>query len=140
MLILRSAAATDTGPVRENNEDAAYGGRRLAAVADGIGGLPAGELASEIAIENLAPLESAPVNNPEAALIDAVQKANAEIGATGNDMGTTVTAVLLDAERGRLSLVHVATRGVTCSRRAPRASSASRGTTRSCRRWWTRAR
>jgi len=120
MLILRCAAATDTGPVRENNEDAAYGGRRLAAVADGIGGLPAGELASEIAIENLAPLESAPITNPEAALIDAVQKANAEIGATGNDMGTTVTAVLLDAQRGRLSLVHVGdSRGYLLAAGAP---------------------
>ena len=49
-----------------------------------------------------------------------MQKANAEIGATGNDMGTTVTAVLLDAERGRLSLVHVGdSRGYLLASGAP---------------------
>jgi hypothetical protein len=34
----RAAAAFDTGLVRKNNEDAAYSGRWLYAVADGMGG------------------------------------------------------------------------------------------------------
>ena len=46
-LVMRAAAATDAGPVRPNNEDSAFAGRKLVAVADGIGGLPDGEQASE---------------------------------------------------------------------------------------------
>ena len=46
-LSLRAAVATDLGLVRDNNEDAAFAGRCLVAVADGIGGAPGGELASE---------------------------------------------------------------------------------------------
>ena len=56
--VLRAAAVTDLGLVRSNNEDAGYAGRRLVAVADGIGGAPAGELASDIAIRALAELEA----------------------------------------------------------------------------------
>lgn len=102
MLSLRSAVATDTGPVRENNEDTAFAGRRLATVADGIGGLPDGELASEIAIEHLRPLETA---GTEQELAAAVEAANDAIAATGAEMGTTVTAVLLTGTD--LALVHV---------------------------------
>jgi PPM family protein phosphatase len=104
-LILRSAAATDRGPVRPNNEDSAFAGRRLAVVADGIGGLPDGERASGIAIEVLAPLETAETSDPAGALARAVENANILIEARGQDMGTTVTAVLLAGDR--LGLLHV---------------------------------
>jgi protein phosphatase len=119
MLSLRSAVATDTGPVRRNNEDAAYAGRRLAAVADGIGGLPDGELASEIAIDHLAILETAASGaGAESALAAAVDAANDAIGAAGNEMGTTVTAVLLVGTN--LSLVHVGdSRGYLLAAGAP---------------------
>jgi len=104
-LVMRAAAATDAGPVRPNNEDAAFAGRKLVAVADGIGGLPDGEQASGIAIEALAHLETSEVADPESALTQAVREANAAIGAQGGEMGTTVTAVLLAGDR--LALVHV---------------------------------
>jgi PPM family protein phosphatase len=55
--VLRAAAVTDIGLSRMNNEDAAYAGPRLAAVADGIGGMPAGELASSVVIRELASLD-----------------------------------------------------------------------------------
>jgi serine/threonine protein phosphatase PrpC len=58
-LVLRAAAVTDIGLSRMNNEDSAYAGPRLAAVADGIGGMPAGELASALVIRELAPLDPA---------------------------------------------------------------------------------
>jgi len=62
-LVIRYAAASDTGLVRERNQDAGYAGPRLVAVADGFG--PAGDRASAAAIDALRPLESAPLS-PEA--------------------------------------------------------------------------
>nr|MDT0661255.1 protein phosphatase 2C domain-containing protein [Micromonospora sp. DSM 115978] len=101
-LILRALAVSDPGLVRTDNEDSAHAGARLVAVADGMGGLPAGEVASEIAIRALAALEWAPADtDPAAALREAVRVANREIRAavdadpTRDGMGTTVTAVLL---------------------------------------------
>jgi protein phosphatase len=104
-LVMRAAAATDAGPVRPNNEDSAFAGRKLVAVADGIGGLPDGEQASGIVIEALAHLETSEVADPETALTQAVREANATIGAQGGEMGTTVTAVLLAGDR--IALLHV---------------------------------
>ncbi|MDG4827868.1 protein phosphatase 2C domain-containing protein [Solwaraspora sp. WMMD1047] len=100
-LILRAVAVTDPGLVRPENEDAAHAGSRLIAVADGMGGLPAGEVASEIAIRALAALEWAPADDPVAALNGAVETANLQIRAAveadpaRDGMGTTITAVLL---------------------------------------------
>ena len=53
-LLLRSVALTDRGLVRRANQDAVYAGARLLAVADGMGGMAAGDLASEITIEAVA--------------------------------------------------------------------------------------
>ena len=50
---LRWAASSETGRVRQNNEDSAYAGRWLYAVADGMGGHAAGEVASAAVIESL---------------------------------------------------------------------------------------
>jgi serine/threonine protein phosphatase PrpC len=101
-LILRAVAVTDPGLVRPENEDTAHAGTRLIAVADGMGGLPAGEVASEIAIRALAALEWAPAgDDPVAALNGAVETANLQIRAAveadpeRDGMGTTITAVLL---------------------------------------------
>src|SRR5262249_44451996 len=46
---------TDVGLVRRRNEDAIYTGRSLFAVADGLGGHPAGDIASATVIEALQP-------------------------------------------------------------------------------------
>jgi protein phosphatase len=56
-LVLRSAAFTDIGLGRSNNEDSACAGPRLAVVADGIGGMPAGEQASAVVVRQLALLD-----------------------------------------------------------------------------------
>src|SRR5690554_5747862 len=52
---LRYFGETDAGLQRGNNEDAFLieGERGLFAVADGLGGLPRGELASQLAVEGL---------------------------------------------------------------------------------------
>jgi protein phosphatase len=113
-LTLRTATASDPGLVRTNNEDSAYAGGRLLAVADGVGGMPAGELASDIVIRVLAPLDE-PADRGEddtlRALRDAVNEANRQIRAASeadpatDGMGTTVTALLLSGDQ--LALLHV---------------------------------
>ena len=116
-LILDAAVVSDLGLVRGNNEDSAFAGRRLIAVADGIGGMPAGELASEIAIRALAPLEDErDVTDPVSRLRAAAEAANRSIReATETDpatdgMGTTMTALLLAPDpgvTGTIGLLHV---------------------------------
>lgn len=56
-LVLRAAAFTDIGLGRTNNEDSAAAGPRLAVVADGIGGMPAGEQASAVVVRQLCLLD-----------------------------------------------------------------------------------
>jgi serine/threonine protein phosphatase PrpC len=105
-LAVRAVAATDQGLVRSNNEDAVFVGNRLFVVADGMGGLPAGELASDILVKALAVVDEMPDSGePLQDLIAALETANGRIEAAVADddardgMGTTVTALLLAGER-----------------------------------------
>jgi serine/threonine protein phosphatase PrpC len=105
-LVVRAVAATDQGLVRSNNEDAVFVGNRLLVVADGMGGLPAGELASDILVQALSVVDDMPdTGEPLQDLIAALQTANGRIEAAIADddardgMGTTVTAILLSGTR-----------------------------------------
>jgi protein phosphatase len=105
-LAVRAVAATDQGLVRSNNEDAVFVGNRLFVVADGMGGLPAGELASDILVQALAVVDDmADSGEPLQDLIAALETANERIEAAVADdgardgMGTTVTALLLAGDR-----------------------------------------
>jgi serine/threonine protein phosphatase PrpC len=112
-LVLHSAAVTDIGLGRANNEDSVHSGSRLIAVADGIGGMPAGELASAIVMRELVPLDEVtePVADPLAVLRDTVAAANRKIrdisdsDQASDGMGTTVTALLLADDQ--LAMLHV---------------------------------
>ena len=71
-----TGARSDRGTVRENNEDSGYSGRRLALVADGVGGNAAGEVGSGLVLRALQPLDDQPVaGDPEEVLGSAVRRA-----------------------------------------------------------------
>jgi protein phosphatase len=101
-LALEYAIRTDVGPVRRNNEDRAYASPRLAAVADGVGGAAAGEVASRAAIDALVHLDRCRLDAPLGdALAAAVLTGNQSIGFIAScrpetaGMSTTLTAVAL---------------------------------------------
>ncbi|HWG94491.1 MAG TPA: protein phosphatase 2C domain-containing protein [Mycobacteriales bacterium] len=111
-LTLRFAALSHVGLVRGGNEDSAYAGPRILAVADGMGGHAAGEVASAVAIASLAQLdEDAPGADLLEALREQALSANAHLRdmVTGDPslegMGTTLTALLFAGQR--LGVLHV---------------------------------
>ena len=100
-LALRYAVRSDVGLLREGNEDSAYAGPHLLAIADGMGGHAAGEVASAVAISALAGLdEEVPVSDLLTVLSAAVASANATLHEMSTEdpsvegMGTTLTAML----------------------------------------------
>ena len=112
-LILRTAARSHVGVVREGNEDSGYAAPYLVAVADGMGGHAAGELASSAAIATLAEISSLTIDADDMVRVatevvdltsDRINEATVEDQArTG--MGTTLTAaVLLDKA---IAVIHV---------------------------------
>ncbi|MEZ0091008.1 MerR family transcriptional regulator [Streptacidiphilus sp. EB129] len=110
-LHIRYAALSDTGLVRDSNQDTAYAGSRLLAVADGFG--PAGAPASAAAVEALKHLEndSIPAGDLLNVLRDAIEQAQqavraiASAGPGPQEAGTTLTAMLWTGSQ--LALVHI---------------------------------
>ncbi|WP_440713809.1 PP2C family protein-serine/threonine phosphatase [Gordonia sp. FQ] len=111
-LVLRYIARSDRGLVRSNNEDSVYAGARLLALADGMGGHAAGEVASQLVIQSLRTLDD---DEPGGDLLDALNAAtragNEAIAAQVErnpeleGMGTTLTAILFAGTR--IGLCHV---------------------------------
>ena len=105
-------ASSDLGLVRTNNEDSAFAGPRLLALADGMGGHAAGEVASQLMIAALAPLdEDEPGSDLTGALVKAMHVGNDAIAQAVKEdparegMGCTLTAMLFDGRRA--GLLHV---------------------------------
>jgi serine/threonine protein phosphatase PrpC len=111
-LTLRYAARSDRGLIREGNQDSVYAGPRLLAVADGMGGMAAGDVASNLAIAAMAQLDE---DVPGDALVDAlrgaVDTANQHLrdavdaNPALEGMGTTLTGILFSGTK--LAMVHV---------------------------------
>ncbi|KAF0206910.1 MAG: hypothetical protein FD171_2148 [Actinobacteria bacterium] len=97
------AGGSDVGLVRSGNEDSYLVNAPLFAVADGLGGHQAGEVASHLAIEVL--FGEAPKRADAKALGRAVRSANAavieaaETGRGRSGMGTTMTTAMVDGTR-----------------------------------------
>ncbi|MBN9743281.1 hypothetical protein DMP23_19595 [Amycolatopsis sp. A1MSW2902] len=105
-LMLSYAVRTDRGLVRANNEDAVYAGRRVLAVADGVGGHTAGEIASTAVIAALASLDhldpGADLLGPLAAAVETGNAAIRDLIAQDPSlagMGTRLTAVWFAGDR-----------------------------------------
>jgi PPM family protein phosphatase len=100
-LELRYAVRSDVGLLREGNEDSAYAGPRLLAVADGMGGHAAGEVASALTIASMAELDAEQVSGDMLKVLAmAVAMTNARLqekiiaNPAVEGMGTTLTALL----------------------------------------------
>lgn len=111
-LVLQYVARSDRGLVRANNEDSVYAGPRLLALADGMGGHAAGEVASHLVIQAMQPLDD---DEPGGDMLDLLHHAMdvgneaiaAQVDANPDldGMGTTLTALLFSGTR--VGLCHV---------------------------------
>ncbi|ASU81810.1 serine/threonine-protein phosphatase [Nocardiopsis gilva YIM 90087] len=112
-IALRYAAYSDVGCLREGNEDSAYAGPYILAVADGMGGHAGGEIASSIAISTLMALDEdvPPTDEMASSLQQAVDLANSSLAQRVREeprlenMGTTLTAMLWSG--ARVAMIHV---------------------------------
>ncbi|HUW79112.1 MAG TPA: protein phosphatase 2C domain-containing protein [Candidatus Nanopelagicaceae bacterium] len=117
-LALSIAARSELGLVRKINEDSGLIGKQILAIADGMGGHVAGEIASSIAIKALEPLDSkislaSPIDDDTLTdfLLHTVAGVDDQIGAMIDEdprlegMGTTLTALIFDSDR--IAIVHV---------------------------------
>jgi serine/threonine protein phosphatase PrpC len=101
--VLKGGAATDVGRVRQINEDRFLVTEGLFAVADGVGGHQAGEVAAQTSVEALA---KAFTERTTEGLVSAIQEANkavwrlAQSHAEKRGMGTTLTVLALVQEEG----------------------------------------
>jgi PPM family protein phosphatase len=109
MRISAHAAATHAGRKRRHNEDAYVERPPLFAIADGMGGARAGEVASRLAA---AALEDGGAGGaPEQRVVDLIQEANRRVfersneDASASGMGTTMTVAIVDD--GGVTIGHV---------------------------------
>jgi PPM family protein phosphatase len=106
----RSAAITDPGRKRRRNEDAFVREPPIFAVADGMGGAQAGEIASRLAAAAVRETE-APEGSPEDRVRSLFHEANRRVFTRSSEdesaagMGTTMTVALV--EDGAVTIGHV---------------------------------
>jgi PPM family protein phosphatase len=110
-LHLRFAARSDPGPARRDNQDAAYADGHVLALADGMGGHPAGDVAASLAVGRFGRRIDVPewdvVDHLRAATLAGEDAIDDYVAQNPNavGMGTTLTAVQVEGDR--LGLLHV---------------------------------
>src|SRR5680860_312961 len=111
-IALRYAARSDVGLVRKNNQDSAYAGPHLLVVADGMGGHAGGDVASSIAVGELAGLDGESHGSDALGHLEqSVHRAHTLLQRRVEEepdlagMGTTLTALLRSG--GKFALVHI---------------------------------
>jgi PPM family protein phosphatase len=111
MKLADSAGVTDPGRKRRRNEDSFVIEPPLFAVADGMGGAQAGEVASRLAAAAFREFHEADALDSEERVAAIIQEANRRIyerassDAQASGMGTTITAALIDGDQ--LAIGHV---------------------------------
>jgi protein phosphatase len=109
---LRTAHLTHPGRKRRHNEDSYVHEPPLFAIADGMGGAKAGEVASGLAVEALQ-LRPDLSGDHEDYVVELIQEANRRVhtrateDAEASGMGTTMTVALVDADNERVTFGHV---------------------------------
>jgi PPM family protein phosphatase len=110
MTLARATAVTDTGRRRRHNEDAYVCDPPLFAIADGMGGAQAGEIASHLAATSLQHAERDGPSD-EQHVVQLIRDANrsvyerARTDETTSGMGTTMTVALVDGQTVRVGHV-----------------------------------
>ncbi|MDQ3403867.1 MAG: protein phosphatase 2C domain-containing protein [Actinomycetota bacterium] len=100
MQMVLSVAGVSALGGRDTNQDSWYADQRLITVADGVGGAPAGDVASRLAVDTVA------AAGPDTDLADAVGRANAAVRAHAEahpdteGMATTLIVAALVAREG----------------------------------------
>jgi protein phosphatase len=113
--VIRSAGVTDTGRRRRRNEDAYVCEPPLFAIADGMGGAQAGEVASRLAAAVLEETryDSGAGDGGEARIEELIREANRRVFQRSNEdaatsgMGTTMTVAVVNDTDGTIAFGHV---------------------------------
>ena len=111
MSLARTAGLTDTGRKRRHNEDSFVLSPPVFAIADGMGGAKAGEVASELAVEALREAGGDGDGDGEGRVVSLIQEANRRVyeraleDAAASGMGTTMTLALLEENAVRIGHV-----------------------------------